>query len=301
MRKPLPHCHKPLSSALDHSPEGADRDKTSPPPVAQYGRLRRTARLLRRHGLLLSVVVVALAALIRPEYLAFVLYYALLAGLVWVLLGLRKKRFGRITRALIAAFLLFLLALILSPLMFRYHDCDPDGVTRALGDCRNISTAILLFHKDTDTWPIYTSADHIPESRVDYLYGNMGDIPIFNDEARESWGSRSEDMYFTLVKNGRTGPWHQYGRKAEGDYSDYSRPSAGGWAGPYLPYVSDNQQGFAYLVSVSGFEGGTKPDNHVWCLSAGPNFIVETPAWATETHGDDVGYPVTGYSRSWGR
>ena len=44
------------------------------------------------------------------------------------------------------------------------------------------------------------------------------------------------------------------------------------------------------ISSVSGFEGGTMPDNHVWCLSAGVNGIVDTPAWATETHGDDVGY-----------
>jgi len=175
-------------------------------------------------------------------------------------------------------------------IMHPIHDCDPDGVTRALGDCRNISTAIHIFNKDTGTWPMFTSARHSPESRVDYLYGNMGVIPEFSDEARESWGSRSEDMYFTLVTNGRTAPWYPYGREVKGEDSSYSKPSAGGWAGPYLPYVTDNRQGFAYLISVSGLWGGTKPDNHVWCLSAGVNGIVETPAWATETHGDDVGY-----------
>ncbi len=32
------------------------------------------------------------------------------------------------------------------------------------------------------------------------------------------------------------------------------------------------------ISSVRSFERATKPDNHVWCLSAGPNHIVETPA-----------------------
>ncbi len=43
------------------------------------------------------------------------------------------------------------------------------------------------------------------------------------------------------------------------------------------------------ISSVRSFERATRPDNHVWCLSAGFNRIVETPAWATETHGDDIG------------
>ena len=168
---------------------------------------------------------------------------------------------------------------------------DSSGGTRTLGDCRNISTAILLFHKDTGTWPIHTSLDQSAESRLDYLYGKMGDMPEFSDEARESWGSRSEDMYFTLVTNGRTDPWYRYGREIEGEYSFYSKPSAGGWAGPYLPYVTDDPWAYRYLISVSGFdEGGTRPENQVLCLSAGRDHIVETPAWATETHGDDIGY-----------
>ncbi|HUT04723.1 MAG TPA: hypothetical protein VM163_12625 [bacterium] len=171
-----------------------------------------------------------------------------------------------------------------------------DSPTRALSDCRNISTAILLFHKDTGMWPMFVSADHGPDSSLDYLYGNMGGMPGLTKEASESWGSRSEDMYFILVTNGRTQPWYQYGREFSRDERDaYLKagkavPPAGGWTGPYLPYVTDDPWGYAYLVSVSGFEGGMRPENHVWCLSAGPNHIVDTPAWATETHGDDVGY-----------
>jgi len=177
---------------------------------------------------------------------------------------------------------------------------DDDIETRALGDCRNISTAILLFQKDTSVWPIYASADHGPESRVDYLYGNMGEMPDFKEgEVRESWGNHAEDAYFLLVTNGRGSPWYEAGRRftAEEEFlhERYGKPIPPdiGWRGPYLPYVTDDPWGYAFLASVSGFdEVGTKPDNRAWCLSAGPNGIVDTPAWATETRGDDVGYQV---------
>ena len=201
------------------------------------------------------------------------------------------RRFRMVFAVAITFAVVALAASILRWHTVQYCD-DPTGVTKTLSDCRNISTAILLFNNDTDLWPIRTSADHSPESRLDFLFGNMGDMPDFSDEARESWGTRSEDMYFTLVTNGRTSPWYRYGHKVEGDFDIYSssRPSTGGWAGPYLPYVTNDPWGYAYLISVSGFEGGTKPDNHVWCLSAGFNHIVETPAWATQTRGDDIGY-----------
>jgi len=172
-----------------------------------------------------------------------------------------------------------------------------DSEARALGDCQSISTALLLFHRDTGTWPVYASATQGPDSRVDYFYGDMADMPRFTDgEVKESWGARAEDIHFLLVTNGRTDPWYGYGRhigweeRVAAGKAGEEQPSAGGWDGPYLPDVTDDPWGYAYIVSVSGFEGGTKPDNHVWCLSAGVNGIVDTPAWATATRGDDVGY-----------
>ncbi|MBN1592302.1 MAG: hypothetical protein JW941_03510 [Candidatus Coatesbacteria bacterium] len=169
--------------------------------------------------------------------------------------------------------------------------------TIARNECQSINSALLLFHRDTGTWPIFTSVGHLPETRVDYLYGNRGDMPAFEDDVRASWGTRSEDMYFTLVTNGKSEPWYRHGRwlsEYEEDAfrdADQPIPSPGGWNGPYLPYGTDDPWGYRYLISVSGFdEGGTKPENHVWCLSSGVNGIVETPAWATQTHGDDIGY-----------
>ncbi|MBN2209162.1 MAG: hypothetical protein JW759_07690 [Candidatus Coatesbacteria bacterium] len=286
-----PHCGKPLSAPPEHSPEEADPAGTSTTVSSASDRFERIARLVRRYGPVpwLGIVLVSLVAARLDQQLSGPLIVGISAGLIITCVCLMRpgKRFRRLGLCvLVAGALVFLAVAIVSPLLFRYSEPCPQ--TDALGDCRNISTAIGLFHKDTGSWPIYVSADHTPESRVDYLYGNMGEMPEFSDEARESWGSRAEDMYFTLVTNGRTSPWWRYGRKVEGN--PYSRPSAGGWAGPYLPYVTDNRQGYAYIVSVSGFEGDTKPDNHVWCLSAGVNGIVDTPAWAAATRGDDVGY-----------
>ena len=165
-----------------------------------------------------------------------------------------------------------------------------DDETRALRDCESIGGIFFYFHKDTGTWPIYASADRASESRLDFLYGNVGNMPQFKDgEVRESWGTRSQDMYFHFVTNGRQEPIYRYRPKDETGALGWDE-SPKGWDGPYFPCLMDDPWGFAYLISVGGFEGGTKPDNHVWCLSAGPNGVVDTPAWATATRGDDVGY-----------
>jgi len=297
-----PHCGKSLASLLDSSSRIAGL-AISPTRRSWRVRLRRITDNLRTIGLVISAIAIALVILIKfGSGLGLLLILILIMGFFLTLLGNIVKRIRQsppgekvswlLVRESIALTVLFILILgVISPLFFRYSDPSPE--TDALSDCRNISTAMRLFHKDTGTWPIYASPDRIPESRVDFLYGNIGDMPTFkDDEVRESWGTRSEDIYVVLVTNGRETPWYRYAQKSEGESH---RPGTlpRGWAGPYLPYVTDDPWGYAYLISVSGFEGGTKPDNHVWCLSAGADCIVDTPAWATETRGDDVGYRVS--------
>lgn len=187
---------------------------------------------------------------------------------------------------------LALAILVLLVVHASYKYIDESAGCRALGDCRNISTAMLLFHKDTGEWPYYCSpfddADRVP--CLDYLYGNMGDMPDLYEPAWETWGTVIEDMFFSLVKNGRDEPWYRPatapGRKGSG-------PPGVGWREPYLPYVTDDPWARKYLVSVGCFEGGRRDDCYVWCISAGPNACVETPTWSTETFGDDIGYRMT--------
>ena len=181
-----------------------------------------------------------------------------------------------------------LLAGILTPLIFKY--IDEANETRALGDCRNISTALLLFHKDTGTWP-YNNEQQRPY--WEYLYGNMGDFPYWAADAQTSWGNNSDDMYFHLVTNGKSDQATYY--RYRGSVTEGSRGVSilqHGWNGPYLPYVTDDPWAYKYLVSVGAFSTEINPDlkAHVWCLSAGPNFRVDTPIWATETYYDDIGY-----------
>ena len=199
---------------------------------------------------------------------------------------MNRKGFTLIEVVVVVA-IIALLAGILTPLIFKY--IDEANETRALGDCRNISTALLLFHKDTGTWPYYERLFTDPE--YDYIFGNMGDMPRMHGDAQTSWGNQADDMYFHLVTNGPDPNTYRY---------RYKRPAtmgggilSHGWNGPYLPYVTDDPWAYKYLVSVGAFDYGTQFEqgrNHVWCLSAGPNFMVETPIWATETHYDDIGY-----------
>jgi len=199
---------------------------------------------------------------------------------------MNRKGFTLIEVVVVVA-IIALLAGILTPLIFKY--IDEANETRALGDCRNISTALLLFHKDTGTWPYYDRDKGDPV--YDYIYGNMGDMPRMSADAKASWGTSADDMYFHLVTNGMDqNTWIYRYRKGTAEGGSVL---SHGWNGPYLPYVTDDPWAYKYLVSVGAFEYGTKSGdgkNHVWCVSAGPDFTVETPIWATETYLDDIGY-----------
>ena len=198
-----------------------------------------------------------------------------------------NKRGFTLIEVVVVVAIIALLAGILTPLIFKY--IDEANETRALGDCRNISTALLLFHKDTGTWPYYERVFSDPA--YDYLYGNMGDMPRLTGDAQSSWGNQADDMYFHLVTNGPDPSTYRYRPKPPATMG--GGILSHGWDGPYLPYVTDDPWAYKYLVSVGAFDYGTQSEfgrNHVWCLSAGPNFMVETPMWATETHYDDIGY-----------
>jgi general secretion pathway protein G len=183
-----------------------------------------------------------------------------------------------------------LLAGILTPLIFKY--IDEANETRALGDCRNIATSLMLFHKDTGTWPYFQDCweSRTTNPDVDYLYGNMGDMPGIPSEVRSSWGDAGVDMFFSLVTWGKDCSWYKP-KSTGGTAIGGPMVLRHGWNGPYLPYITDDPWGYKYLCSVSGFgPAGTKPDNFVWCLSAGPNFNVNTYAYSTYVRLDDIGY-----------
>ena len=125
---------------------------------------------------------------------------------------------------------------------------------------------------------------------VDYLYGNMGDFPSYSEETGYSWGVVGEDMFFSLVTWGYGCSWYKPAFDAE-YYKGKSPYPPVGWKGPYLDSLASDPWGFKYIVSINGIEPmGKNPSNSGWCLSAGPNNIVDTAAWETEIRGDDIGY-----------
>ena len=203
-----------------------------------------------------------------------------------------SRRGFTLIEVVVVVAIIALLAGILTPLIFKY--IDEANETRALGDCRNIATALMLFHKDTGTWPYYNEPYDpglVRNPEVDYLYGNMGDMPGVQPAVRSSWGDVGEDMFFSLVTFGEAGvSWY----KPKSTAGAFGGPSIlrHGWNGPYLPYITDDPWGYKYLVSVNGFGpvGKKANENFVWCLSAGPNFNVDTEAWSTFVKNDDIGY-----------
>ena len=201
-----------------------------------------------------------------------------------------SRRGFTLIEVVVVVAIIALLAGILTPLIFKY--IDEANETRALGDCRNIATSLMLFHKDTGTWPYYRESwiGRVTEPDVDYLYGNMGDMPGITSEVRSTWGDVGVDMFYSLVTWGFETSWYKP-KSTAGQAIGGPSILRHGWNGPYLPYITDDPWGYKYLVSVSGFgPQGTMPPNFVWCLSAGSNFNVNTFAWSTYVRLDDIGY-----------
>ncbi len=158
-------------------------------------------------------------------------------------------------------------------------DATNDLSWRARRDCSDIATAIRAFQRDIKQWPIYSAADD--DEKVDFLFG-VGQLPQFSEKARESWGESKDKLHSYLVSNGpEKEAWYDYFKHIGGRFD--------GWQGSYLPHETADPWDRAFLVSVCGFPGGTKPDNKVWCISAGPNGIVETLTSKGRIVGDDVG------------
>jgi general secretion pathway protein G len=162
----------------------------------------------------------------------------------------------------VVAAIIAILAGILVPIIFK--EVDEARITRAAADVRSISTAMLIFKKDTGQWPVM---DATCNPTVTLLTGD-GKVPA------------------NLAAMG-------YQTAVTGLYDDHLSTNANGcynnWKGPYMAKVNADPWGNAYVTNADGF---SIQNRELWILSAGPNGVIDTPVpnlAGANLIGDDVG------------
>lgn len=175
-----------------------------------------------------------------------------------------KKNQGGFTlvEVIVVAGIIAILAGVLIPLVLK--EIDESRISRAYGDIRSISTALLVFRKDTGKWQ---NLDAACTAAVTLLKSD-GTLPA-------NIGSTDFDQTAVV------------------QYSDYVTQDLYGcygarWKGPYAPWINEDPWGNAYITNANAF-AATGP---VWILSAGPNGDIDTSTANVNPRGDDVGIRI---------
>ncbi len=163
---------------------------------------------------------------------------------------------------IVVAGIIAILAGILVPLIFK--EIDEARITRAAADTKSISTAIMVFRKDTGKWPALLDDC---STAVTLLEGD-GNAPN-NDITAVG--------YDTTV----TESLNNYLQTDIGCYTN--------WKGPYMAVVTADPWGRKYYLNAKQFN----INRIVWIISAGPNGILETDPQSTmQPVGDDIGIVI---------
>jgi general secretion pathway protein G len=164
---------------------------------------------------------------------------------------------------IVVAGIIAILAGILVPMIFK--EIDESRITRAAADVKSISTAMVVFRKDTAAWP---SKDPDCDPTVTILMG-AGNIPAgLAAMGYDTAVASSYDSHFSADDNGCYAP---------------------NWKGPYMAIVTADPWGNSYVTNANSFETAGQA---VWIISAGPNGTLETPALNTSAVGDDIGVRI---------
>jgi general secretion pathway protein G len=161
---------------------------------------------------------------------------------------------------IVVAGIIAILAGILVPLILK--EIDEARITRAVADTKSISTAMIVFKKDTAQW-LVMDANCAPN--VTFLSG-AGNLPAgLGESGYDTSVASSYDSHFTADNNGCYGAM---------------------WKGPYMALVTADPWGNSYITNANSF---ATPGQPVWIISAGPNKRLETAANSTTLQGDDIG------------
>ena len=161
----------------------------------------------------------------------------------------RKAGFTLIEIVIVVA-VIALLAGILAPIAF--NQIDDAQKVRALGDCKGIANALLLYRKDTGTWPTTKKM-------------------LYTDGA----AAASENNFDSASKE-----------LLEKSLTD-NTPAAIGWRGPYLSAYDADPWGNRYIVEIEGTKASGAP--YAWVISAGPDGTFDTDKSDTKLQDDDIG------------
>lgn len=155
---------------------------------------------------------------------------------------------------IVVAAIIAILAGILVPMIF--NQIDEAKVSKAQGDCRTISTAVLMFRKETGKWPYFLPGDCT--NTFTTIQGGGTTPPL--DNTVGAWGVGLNDIPLGTILNllsvKATVPQTCYNDKA----------------GNYLPEVTADPWGNQFVINAANFAGS----NPVWVISAGPNGCLDT-------------------------
>jgi general secretion pathway protein G len=175
---------------------------------------------------------------------------------------MRLKRNGGFTliEVIVVAGIIAILAGILVPLILK--EIDESRITRAVADTKSISTAMIVFKKDTAQWP---AMDENCDLNVTLLSG-AGNLPAgLPESGYDTSVASSYDSHFSTDVNGCYDP---------------------NWKGPYMAMVTADPWGDSYITNANNFAVAGQP---IWIISAGPNKRLDTAANSTTLQGDDIG------------
>jgi len=171
----------------------------------------------------------------------------------------RDERGFTLIEVIVVVGIIAILASILIPMVLK--EIDESRITKASADIRSITTAVVVFKKDTAQWPIM---DNACAANVTLLNGD-GNIPA------------------NLAGMG-------YDTGVSSSYNDHLAADTNGcytnWKGAYIARVTADPWGNAYITNASDF---AITGNPVWIISAGPNLQIETPSFSQTALGDDIG------------
>jgi general secretion pathway protein G len=170
-----------------------------------------------------------------------------------------EKGFTLIEVIVVSAIIAILVG-ILVPILFK--EIDESRITRAAADVKSISTAMIVFRKDTAVWP---TMDQNCQPNATLLSG-AGNMP--SNLAAMGYDTSSQSSYDSHFALDPVGCYGQM------------------WKGPYMAMVTADPWGNSYVTNANSFAVAGQP---VWIISAGPNKLIETPANSTSLIGDDIG------------